>query len=180
MGSAMGAWVVWLRSEVAAVVARTGVRMSATTQWLSLWLAGLTIFGVLIMGSSEADLVTRLRVVMFGLVDGLLLWSAMALATNGQVSPERANSRSFTELRGRLEAARRRLGSRGESAVVVSLREQIRSLERRSMPGDLDPPSGAAAWRTRQSAGRSFTVSKRSSSSWPIWNGSTQSCCTTS
>ncbi len=144
----MGAWVVWLRSEVAAVVARTGVRMSATTQWLSLWLAGLTIFGVLIMGSSEADLVTRLRVVMFGLVDGLLLWSAMALATNGQVSPERANSRSFTELRGRLEAARRRLGSRGRSAVVVSLREQIRSLERRSMPGDLDATSGAAAWST--------------------------------
>ncbi len=144
-------------AHVRAFATRTAMRMKATSGWLPVWLAVSTVVGMYFV-SEPITLVSTpvapLVFVLLGLVAGLLLWVAAAAATSGDALPDRANSRSYGDLAGRMTDAESTIerrfaaGRLAQTAPIIEL--AVLKARLQAPPQDADWASGMGyvnAWR---------------------------------
>ena len=130
-----------LWASISGAFARTGARMHATVQWLPAWIVVVTVGAYLLSLPADPGPDVRLTAILFGLIEGTLTFFAIAVATNQSTLPHRANSRSFSDLTGRVQSVKQDLASaqsRGVKARDLPMR-QLADLESRVTPDDMDP-----------------------------------------
>lgn len=120
---------------------RTGARVHSTIQWLPAWIVVVTVGTYLLSLPADPGPDVRFTAILFGLVEGTLIYLAIAVATDQATLPHRANSRSFTDLTGRVQSAKQALASaqaRGVKHRSLPVR-QLADLESRLTSEDTDP-----------------------------------------
>lgn len=128
-------------ATLSTVVARTAARTYATVQWLPVWVSAVTIGTYLLSLPADPALSVRITAISFGAIEGGLVFLAIALATNRSTLPDRANSRSFSDLSVRVMSAQQSLASARKRRVSEDdlPANQLAALANRVSEDDLDP-----------------------------------------
>jgi hypothetical protein len=139
--NAVKQFIARLPATFSVVFIRTAARIYATAHWLPVWIVVVTAGSYLLALPADPGPPVRFTAILFGLIEGFLIFVAIALATNRSTLPNRANSRSFSELSVRVMSAKQSLASARKRQVKdgelpVS---QLDALALRVDEHDLDP-----------------------------------------